>query len=310
MYIEDELPRLEYGDAVKRIGNKYATDFIILRLEDRAGTETVCASMVQEIADYFEKALWGKEEALAHLGFYGCEAGMERLGHMFLHYFMRRKIRDLKNGRLNLPDGDFPPRKDGGCGWFHIQETEDEREMVPDSCTGCRLFGDQDKEKGTRHFLCYYASTKYCSQRISEAVPAMNRLGILKACAGGRVPEGLLSEDELLQLLQARVIRKEEDGYWLNFPCFTGEQFRKAAELLCSEDQRLDDLLARWILSVRRSFVKFVPERLEDQINQWVGSYAEEVISFVREELIGRGRLERPDPEMNPVCGMFGVADI
>ena len=310
MYIEDELPRLEYGDAVKKTGNKYATDFIIFRLEDRAGTETACASMVQEIADYYEKALWGKEEVLADLGFYGFEAGMERLGHVFLPYFIRRKIRDLKNGRLNLPDGDFPPRKDGGCGWFHIQETVDEREMVPDSCTGCRLYEDRDKEKGTRHYLCYYSSTKYFNQRISEAIPAMHRLGVLRACAGGRVPEGLLSEDELLQLLQARVIRKEEDSYWLNFPCFTAEQLQRAPEMLCSEDQRLDDLLARWILSVRRSFAKFVPERLEDQINQWVGSYAQEVISFVTEELISRGRLERPDPEMNPICGMFGVTGV
>ena len=29
MYIEDEIPRLEYGDAICKIGNKYATNFII-----------------------------------------------------------------------------------------------------------------------------------------------------------------------------------------------------------------------------------------------------------------------------------------
>ena len=33
MYIEDELPRLEYGDAICKIGNKYATNFIIFRLQ-------------------------------------------------------------------------------------------------------------------------------------------------------------------------------------------------------------------------------------------------------------------------------------
>ena len=32
MYIEDELKRLEYGDAVRKINSKYATDFIIFRL--------------------------------------------------------------------------------------------------------------------------------------------------------------------------------------------------------------------------------------------------------------------------------------
>ena len=32
LFVEDELTRLEYGDAVVRIGNKYATNFIILHL--------------------------------------------------------------------------------------------------------------------------------------------------------------------------------------------------------------------------------------------------------------------------------------
>lgn len=308
MYIEDELPRLEYGDAVKKTGNKYATDFIILRLEDRAKTETACASMVKEIADYYEEALWGKEEALAGVGFYGYEAGMERLGHVFLPYFIRKKIRDLKDGRLNLPDGDFPPRRDGGCGWFHIQETADERELIPDSNVGCSLYADKNEEKGMRYYLCYYPITKYFDQRIFEAVPSMSRMGIVQASLEGRVPEGLLAEDELLRFLQARMIRKgQQDGYWLNFPCFTREQFQEVSGLLCPDDQRLDDLLAKWILSIRKSFVKFVPQRLEDQINQWVGTYAHEIIGYATEELIRRGRLERPDREKNPICGVFCV---
>ena len=35
MYVEDELPRLEYGDAICKVGNKYVTNFIIFRLKDR-----------------------------------------------------------------------------------------------------------------------------------------------------------------------------------------------------------------------------------------------------------------------------------
>lgn len=305
MYIEDELPRLEYGDAVRKIGNKYAADFIIVRLEDRAKIESACASMIKEIADYYEEMLWGKEEALEGVGFYGCKAGMGYLGHVFLPYFIRKKIRDLKNGRLNLPDGDFPPRKDGGCGWFHIQETEDEREMAPDSGVGCSLY--KNEEKGTEYYLCYYPITKYFNQRVFDIMGSLKKLGIGQTGSEGWIPEGVLQEDELLRFLEARVIRKEKDGYWLNFPCFTGEQFRKASELLCPEDQGLDDLLSDWILSVRKSFTKFVPQRLEDQINQWVSTYAHEIISYVTEELISRGRLERPDPEGNPICGIFGV---
>ena len=51
MYIEDELPRLEYGDAICKIGNKYATNFIIFSLQNRRDTEGVSAPLVTEIAD-------------------------------------------------------------------------------------------------------------------------------------------------------------------------------------------------------------------------------------------------------------------
>jgi len=57
MYIEDELPRLEYGDAVCRVGGKYVTNFIIFRLQDRKLTEEVSASAVNAIADKFEALL-------------------------------------------------------------------------------------------------------------------------------------------------------------------------------------------------------------------------------------------------------------
>ena len=46
MYIEDELPRLEYGDAICKIGNKYVTNFIVFSLENRKYTESATESLV------------------------------------------------------------------------------------------------------------------------------------------------------------------------------------------------------------------------------------------------------------------------
>lgn len=73
MYIEDELPRLEYGDAMAKIGNKYATDFIILRLADRAMMEKKFAPLVSDIADYFEVLFTEKSDEVKKIGFYGSE---------------------------------------------------------------------------------------------------------------------------------------------------------------------------------------------------------------------------------------------
>ena len=55
MYIEDEIPRLEYGDAICKIGNKYATNFIVFRLKDRKTVECTSEQTVKGIADKFER---------------------------------------------------------------------------------------------------------------------------------------------------------------------------------------------------------------------------------------------------------------
>lgn len=69
MYIEDELPRLEYGDAICKVGNKYVTDFIIFRLEDRKQTEDISASMVNVLADKFEAILKEAEGKISTVDF-------------------------------------------------------------------------------------------------------------------------------------------------------------------------------------------------------------------------------------------------
>ena len=79
IYIEDVLPELEYGDAIRKNGNKYATDFIVFRLKDRADTEAVQEPMVRAIADHYERLLW-QERDLGEIGFYGCDFGMECWG--------------------------------------------------------------------------------------------------------------------------------------------------------------------------------------------------------------------------------------
>ena len=58
--------------------------------------------------------------------------------------------------------------------------------------------------------------------------------------------------------------------YKLNFACFTQEQFTAFRSLFDIEDARLDDLLADWIVAVRKSFGRFVPARLAEQ-NQPMG---------------------------------------
>ena len=73
------------------------------------------------------------------------------------------------------------------------------------------------------------------------------------------------------------------------------------------DDEGLEDLLAEWIMAVRKSFGKFVPSRLEDQINQWVSIYLFQIVGYVTDELIRRGALRKPALDGPLTDGVFYV---
>lgn len=298
MYIEDELPRLEYGDAVCKIGNKYATNFIIFRLQDRKAAEGASAQLIGEIADKCSALLQEAADAVSRLGFYGHDFGMERLGYFLIPYILRQKITKIKSGRLHLENGPYPPRRDGGYGWFIIEETADENEDCAEYETGCNVAGD---DSGSRNevlsHIYYYWTAKYFDNDIyhNRGTRWLCANGIPQNSKNGMVKEGSLSAEDAARLIQNHLIVKDGDDYRLNFACFTEAQFEQFISLFNMEDQRLEDLLTEWIVTVRKNFAEFVPAHLEDQINQWVSIYLFQIIGYVIDDLIRRGALRKPD---------------
>ena len=291
IYLEDELPRLEYGDAVSKSGNKYATEFIIFTLKDMAGTKAVSEVMVKAAADFYERLLWAEGKDCREMGFYGCGFGMERLGYILIPYYIRQKLERLKRECLNFEEEEFPPRKDGGYGWFIVWETADEREALGDFAAGCHTNGTK-----AGHMYLYWVN-RYFNRDIchSRGTAWLGENEIPRKCPGGIVPDGLLGEEDIVGLVRNNLIRKEGENYRLNFPCFTREQFSEFCRLYGGEETGLDGELRSWILSVRRSFEGFVPKRLHGQINQWLSVYCGDLVGQVVEELIRRGRLEKPE---------------
>lgn len=47
-----------------------------------------------------------------------------------------------------MENGAYPPRKDGGYGWFIVEETADESEMPSEYNTGCNVAGNDDESNG------------------------------------------------------------------------------------------------------------------------------------------------------------------
>ena len=306
MYIEDEIPRLEYGDAICKIGNKYITNFIIFRLKDRKQTEDVSASTVNLLADQLEALLTDAKDKIGTIGFYGNNFGIDRLGYIIVPYLLRRKIRDVMDNRLKLEKSPYFPRKDGGYGWFIVEETADAAENCPEFNSGCNTAIDENKASATIH---YYWVSKYFDYSVyhDKGTRWMCQNGIHQKAANGVIPKDSISDEDAAHLIKSGLIVKSGGDYLLNFPYFTSEQFKEFTSLFNLNDEKVNDLLAEWIVSVRKNFEDFVPKHLHDQINQWVSCYLHQIIGYVTDELIRRGVLRKPDAEKPLIDGVFCV---
>ncbi|MCM1538714.1 MAG: sigma-70 family RNA polymerase sigma factor [bacterium] len=299
MYIEDELPRLAYGDAVCRIGNRYAANFIILRLQDREAIGHAPDVLVEMIADEMERLLQSRADEVKALDFYGHDFGMDRLGYILIPYLLRQKIRRLKGERLGLKDGAYPMRRDGGYGWFIVEETVDESEICREYSAGCNRAGN----------LYYYWIEKYFDRSVcrGRGICWLDETGILQNADAGVPDKKILSDEDAARLIQNHLLVRAGDQYRFRFACFTREQFEAFLSLFDEDDEQLDDSLTEWIKTVRERFAKVVPARLEDQINQWVSEYLSEIVGTVIEELIRRGSLRKADPDKPLTDGVFYV---
>ena len=308
MYIEDELPILEYGDAIKKIGNKYATDFIIFSLENNSKLQRISTNLVKSLADHFEMRFSEKADEVKALDFYGNAFGMERLGYIAVPYVLRNLIRKT-NSRLRFENGAYPIRKDGGYGWFIVAETEDERENADAYSAGCNVAGgDSGSTYAGGSHIYYYWISKYFDYDIyhgygtrwlcSRGIPQNSENGIIKT---------ELSDEEAAKLISNNLIQKGADDYKLNFACFGKETFDEFVSLFAIEDRLTENALSEWIIELRKGFASFVPKRLDSQINQWVSSYADRLTGYVAEELILGGVIKTPRDESPLTDGVFYV---
>ena len=306
MYIEDEIPRLEYGDAICKIGNKYATNFIIFRLKDRKQTEDVSASVVNILADKLEAILKETDAKISAIDFYGNNFGIGRLGYIIVPYLLRRKIRNVKNNRLKLENGPYPPRKDGGYGWFVVEETVDETENSAEYNSGCNVAIDESNPSPQ---IYYYWISKYFDYNVyhNNGTRWMCKTGVAQNIENGMISKDVLTDEDAAHFLENNLIKLSDGNYYLNIPYFTEEQFDTFASLFDMTDEKINDILADWIMSVRKNFESFVPNHLHDQINQWINCYLYQIIGYVTDELIRRGLLNKPDFEKPLTNGVFCV---
>ncbi len=178
---------------------------------------------------------------------------------------------------------------------------------LPETTIKWRLNISRRKKESS--IIYYYHIFKYFCSNIyhNGGTRWLSANRIPQKSTNGIIPEGSLSEDDIVRLLQRNLIRKDTAGYQLNFACFTQDQFSEFSGLFRLEDKRIEKLLTNLISNIREHFQSFVPKRLERQINQWVSCFVHSITGYVTEELIARGILEKPDREKPLTNGVFYV---
>jgi len=308
MYIEDELPRLIYGEAIKEDGNKYAANFIVLRLCDKRAMEVNFAPFIASIADHFAELFNEHKDDVSKMDFYGSDLGTKKLGYIGLPAVLREKIVRIKEG-LNIIDGPFPPRLDGGFGWIIVDEKEIDNSSPYTADFGIAITGTKTGRETDLDLIYYFLNSKYPFYDVyhTGGVEWIYEKKIIDKSKNGYIPDNALTDDDKVRLLEKNLIVKDGDKYRINFPIFERTQYDEFKEFFIKADAKLDDMLAELITVIHKGFKAFVPKRLDSQINQWVTIYVSKIIAFVEEELINRGVLEKPDNEKLFTNGIFCV---
>ena len=203
MYIEDELPHLLYGDAVVRDGGKYAANFIILRLSDSRRMERNFAPLVADVAAYFEKAFTNRVEDARKIGFYGCDFGMRRLGYIALPAALRTLIQRVTQADERLQVGPYPPRQDGGYGWYIVSETEDEQEQISPFDSG----SNQHLHK--TGVMNYYWLGRYHNRELYRSGNQwMYDRELPSKLQNGILPDGLIGDEDHARHVRLNLLEK------------------------------------------------------------------------------------------------------
>ena len=290
MYIEDEMPNLIFGDAIIQTGLKYSTNFIILRLTDSEKMIKEFAPYVTEISETITRSFHDNKEKVKEIGFYGSDFGMDKLGYVILPMILRRAKSSDK-----LKSGPYPPRKDGGYGWFIVSETEGKNEGPAPTESGNN--SDFDAGRHEKGIISYLWLGKYFSRDLYQGMGWVFGKNLMQKIKDGTIPDGLLTDDEMANLIRLNLITKDKTGYKIAFPIFTNEQFDRLVELFRPLIVTLRGMLNDLVVKILDEFHKNTPKQVQDQINQYVSGYIHNIIGFVAFDMIEKGVLEPPPKE-------------
>lgn len=182
-------------------------------------------------------------------------------------------------------DEGFPPRKDGGNGWFIVHEGVDRLDEYDAGCNGYRY----DANGGQPGKFLYYWIGDTFSESLNDTLHNarffLNAVGGDGTCTFGE-------ETDAAKAFANGLCENRGGRIYSSIPVFTKKQYTDFSEWVgaCSA---IDSLWQKWIDALFSAYRSFTPGRLADQIGGNVDGYSFNLSAFVLKELRNRGAADR-----------------
>ena len=304
-YIEDETEYLTEQELMKKSGDKYQTDFVILPNWNMEVTDKIYEFCIPEYFNELISLLESNKEKLISEPFNPADFTWERLLWMYIHLFTDLNLCDFKRNVCKIVTfNDIPDRPNGGK-WIAIGYLQNN---VPDCIKEYHYQeGPYHKPDGERAqgFFHYWSGHGPWFFDIPTGVFALCR-DIIK---GVKTPDKLNEEDKLLfsHAIENKLFIKTDDGFKLNY-CFIGKEQMKFIQSLCADfyDKANVYFKKAWDI-ITGEFEKTVPKNLHWQMGNLLSNYLNPFVTCSLYEACNKGILSQPDENNKAWLSLFAT---
>lgn len=273
MYIEDELRRLEYGDIIKRNGNRFISNIVVHSQTYLIAAERVLKKSARKVADAFNISVASYIDRICNIDFYRSDKTIEINGWWLLPLVMRAACAEARKN-IGFERGDFMPRNDGGKGWIFADEIE---------CGVRKYYSGCNRYYLEKSRFRYFWTGKYLSDEL---------VALLKRLENEREPfaDAALTA-ECVRCGMAIV----EDGQIMwNIPIFTAKQYDDICALAAEMAQPIVQILSQVAEELLQLAYEDTPRHLHEKIRGIFGADLNAIIAIICDVMEEDGGLTKP----------------
>jgi len=309
-YIEDEAEYLTAQELMKKSGDKYQTDFVILPDCTIGIVEQIYESCASEYLSELINLLESNKDKLISAPFNPAGFSWERSLWMYLHLSTDINLGRFRTTVCKCVYGDnVPDRPNGGkwiaIGWGDISQGIPAKNSIKEyaSWDGPVHKVDYDAAQGFFHHWSGVDSSAFFN--IPVGVFAVCR-DIIKRI---KDPANLNEDDKLLfsYAIENSLFIKTDDGFKLNY-CFIGKEEMKFMRFLCdSFYEKASIYFNRAWTIVTTEFEKIIPKHLHWQMGNILSNYLNSFVTCSIYEAYNKGVLSEPDEQNKEWLSLFAT---